>query len=61
VSMALSILVVAETQKSMKWSGREDLVLGRTLELLVVLINMYKNRYGIVLILVSMSGWCREG
>jgi hypothetical protein len=38
----------------MKWSGREDWVPGRTLELLVVLINMYKNRYGTVLILVSM-------
>jgi hypothetical protein len=45
----------------MKWSGREDLVLGRSLELLVVLINMYKNMYGVVLILVSISGWCREG
>jgi hypothetical protein len=31
----------------MKWSCREDLVLGRTLDLLVVLINMYKNWYGI--------------
>jgi hypothetical protein len=29
-------------------------VLGRTLELLVALINMYPNRYGIVLTLVSM-------
>jgi hypothetical protein len=45
----------------MKSSGREDLVLGRTFELLVALIHMYKNRNGIVLILDSMSGWCREG
>jgi hypothetical protein len=44
----------------MKWSGREDLELGRTLELLVVLKNMYKNRYGTVLILVSMVGECSE-
>jgi hypothetical protein len=35
-------------------------VLGRTLEQLEVLINMYKNRYGAVLILVSMVGGCRE-
>jgi hypothetical protein len=39
----------------------EDLVLGRSFDLLVVLINMYQNRNFIVLILVSMSGWCREG
>jgi hypothetical protein len=45
----------------MKWSEIEDLVLGRSFDLLVILIIMYKNRYGIVLILVSMSGWCREG
>jgi hypothetical protein len=32
----------------MKWSGREDLVLGRSFDLLVVPINIYKNRYGIV-------------
>jgi hypothetical protein len=36
-------------------------VLGRTLELLVVLTNMYKNRYVTVLILFSMFGGCREG
>jgi hypothetical protein len=35
-------------------------VLGRTLELLVVLTNMYKNRYVTVLILVSMFGGCSE-
>jgi hypothetical protein len=35
-------------------------VLGRTLELLVALINMYKNRYGTDLILVSMFGGCSE-
>ena len=47
---------------SMKWSGREDLMeLGRTLELLVVLIKMYKNRHVIIPILVSMFGGCREG
>ena len=44
----------------MKWSSREDLVLGRTLDPLVALINMYKNRYGIVAILVSMFGGCSE-
>jgi hypothetical protein len=36
-------------------------VLGRSFDLLVVLLNMYQNRYGVVLILVSMCGWCREG
>jgi hypothetical protein len=44
----------------MKWSGREDLVLGRTLEPLVVIINMYKNRHGTIPILVSMFGGCGE-
>jgi hypothetical protein len=44
----------------MKWSDREDLVLGRSMKPLVVRINMYKNRYGTVLILVSMFGGCRE-
>jgi hypothetical protein len=34
----------------------QELVLGRSLELLVVLINMYNDRYGSVLILVSMFG-----
>jgi hypothetical protein len=42
----------------MKWRGREDLVLGKTLEPLGVLVHMYKNRYGTVLILVSMFGGC---
>jgi hypothetical protein len=36
-------------------------VLGKTLEPLLVLINMYKNRHGIVLILVSKFGGCSEG
>jgi hypothetical protein len=41
----------------MKWSDhREELVLGRCLDPLVVLINIYKNRYAIVRILVSMFG-----
>jgi hypothetical protein len=45
----------------MKWSGREDLMLvGRSCNLLVVLINMYKNRYGIITIVVSMLGGCSE-
>jgi hypothetical protein len=44
----------------MKWSEMEDLVLGRTLEPVVVLINMCKNRYGTVAILVSMFGGCSE-
>jgi hypothetical protein len=47
--------------KSMKWSGREDLVLGRSFDQLVVLIKMYRSSYGIVTILVSMFGGCREG
>ncbi len=45
----------------MKWSDREDMVLGRSIKPLVVRINMYKNRYGSVEILVSMFGGCREG
>jgi hypothetical protein len=44
----------------MKWSGREDLGLGRSFDLLVVPINMYKNRYGTISILVSMFGGCSE-
>jgi hypothetical protein len=35
-------------------------VLGRSMKPLVVRINMYKNRYGIVTILISMFGGCRE-
>jgi hypothetical protein len=35
-------------------------VLGRSLDPLVVLFNMYKNRYGTVPILVSMFGGCSE-
>jgi hypothetical protein len=46
--------------KSMKWSGREDLVLGRSMKPLVARINMYENRHGSVEILVSMFGGCRE-
>jgi hypothetical protein len=34
--------------KSMKWSDRDELVLERSLEPLVVLINMYKDRYGMI-------------
>jgi hypothetical protein len=45
----------------MKWSDRVELVLGRSMKPVVVLINMYKNRYCTVLILVSMFGGCREG
>jgi hypothetical protein len=46
----------------MKWSDhREELVLGRCLDPLVVLINIYKNRYAIVRILLSMFGGFREG
>jgi hypothetical protein len=44
----------------MKWSSREDLVLERSVDLLPVLKHMYKNRYGTVLILVSMFGGCSE-
>jgi hypothetical protein len=44
----------------MKWSDREDLVLGRSMKRLVVRINVDKNRYGSVEILVSMFGRCRE-
>jgi hypothetical protein len=42
--------------KSMKWSDREELVLGRSMKPIVFPINMYKNRYCTVLILVSMFG-----
>jgi hypothetical protein len=45
----------------MKWSGREDLGLGRSFDLLVGLINMYKNRYGTISILVLVFGGCIEG
>jgi hypothetical protein len=44
----------------MKWSGREDMELGRSFAQLVVPINMYKNRYDTIAILVSMFGGCRE-
>jgi hypothetical protein len=44
----------------MKWSDREELVLGRSMNPLVARINMYKNTYGSVEILVSMFGGCRE-
>ena len=44
----------------MKWSDREELVLGRSLEPLVVRIHMCKNRYGAVPILVFMFGGCSE-
>jgi hypothetical protein len=45
----------------MKWSERDELRLGRRLDPLAFLINMYKNRYGTVLILVSMFRGCSEG
>ncbi len=45
----------------MKWSGREDLLLGRTVNIIVVLITMYKSRYGTIRILVFMFGGCSEG
>jgi hypothetical protein len=46
----------------MKWSDGEELVLGRSLEPLVVAwINMYKNRYGMVPMLVFMFAGCSEG
>jgi hypothetical protein len=35
-------------------------VLGRSMKPLVARINMYKNTYGSVEILVSMFGGCRE-
>jgi hypothetical protein len=36
-------------------------VLGRrTLKQLIVLLNMYKNRHGVVAMLVSMFGGCSE-
>jgi hypothetical protein len=44
----------------MKWSDRKDMVLGRSMKPLVARINMYKNRYGSVEILVSMFGGCSE-
>jgi hypothetical protein len=42
----------------MKWSEREEMVLGKSLDALVALVNMYKNRYGCVLILVFMFEGC---
>jgi hypothetical protein len=45
----------------MKWSDGEELVLGRSLEPLIAWLNMYKNRYGIVPMLLSMFGDCSEG
>jgi hypothetical protein len=50
-----------QKSKSMKWSDRDELGLGRSLDLLVLLINRYQNRYGSIPILVSMFGGCREG
>jgi hypothetical protein len=44
----------------MKWSEMEELALGRTFELLVVLIYMYKNTYAPVRLRVSMFGGCKE-
>jgi hypothetical protein len=44
----------------MKWSDREDLVLERSMKPLVVRLNMYKKRYGTVLMLVSVFGGCSE-
>jgi hypothetical protein len=35
--------------------------LGRSLEPLIAWLNMYENRYGIVPMLVFMSGGCSEG
>jgi hypothetical protein len=35
-------------------------MLGRSFDLLVVVINMCKNRYGIITIVVSMFGGCSE-
>jgi hypothetical protein len=49
-------LYLVKKRKSMKWSDSEKLVLGRSLESLVVLIFPYKNSYGILPILVSMFG-----
>jgi hypothetical protein len=54
------VLIIVQTQVNKSSSSREDLVLGSSSEPLVVLINMYKNRYGIATILVSMFGGCSE-
>jgi hypothetical protein len=53
-------LCSSRNAKSMKCSGKEDLVLERSMKPLVARINMYKKRYGTVLMLVSMFGGCRE-
>ena len=53
-------LYVVEMQKSMKWSDREELVLGRSMKPVVVGINVDENRDGSVEILVSMFGGCSE-
>jgi hypothetical protein len=53
-------LYVVEKQVNEVESDREGLVLGRSMKPLVVRINMYKNRYGSVEILISMFGGCSE-
>jgi hypothetical protein len=50
-----------QKSKSMKWSERDELGLGKRLDPLVLLINRYQNRYGSIPILVSMFGGCSEG
>jgi hypothetical protein len=54
-------LVVEKQVNEVMESDREELVLGRSLEPLVVRINMCKYRYGFFLMLVSMVGGCSEG
>jgi hypothetical protein len=53
-------LYLVQKRKSMKWSEMDDLVLGRSFDLLVVLIKIFKNSYSIVAILVSMFGGCMK-
>jgi hypothetical protein len=55
------LFLVESPQVNEKWSGREELELGRCLDPLVVLINIYMNKYDIVRILVSMFWGCGEG
>jgi hypothetical protein len=50
-------LYLVETQIS-EWSKREELVVGRSFDPLVVLIHLYKKRHDIILLLVYLFGGC---
>jgi hypothetical protein len=50
------ILIWSTNFKSLKCSDREELVPERSLDPLIAVIKMYKNRYGNIPILVFMFG-----